>query len=172
MVQFWNEGSGGARAIGVSNYNISHIKDIIDAGLPLPAYNQIPFNIYTSSDQMQILNFCNQHGILVGGYSPFGVPDRRSYPSPPLPSGYILQNPDVLAIAANHNATPSQIILAWHSALSIPTQSRSQNAIHMAENLSVWPNITLSAAEVKILSSQQQDTCTIDPHWYECNGTS
>jgi predicted oxidoreductase len=42
MVELWK--SGVARAIGVSNYNSSHIKEIIDAGLPLPAVNQIPFS--------------------------------------------------------------------------------------------------------------------------------
>lgn len=34
--------SGRAKAIGVANYNSSHLQEIIDAGMPLPAINQIP----------------------------------------------------------------------------------------------------------------------------------
>lgn len=41
--------SGGARAVGVSNFNSTHLQEIADAGLPLPAVNQIPFNIYVSA---------------------------------------------------------------------------------------------------------------------------
>ena len=40
MVDIWQ--SGGARAIGVSNYNAAELQEIKDAGMPLPAVNQIP----------------------------------------------------------------------------------------------------------------------------------
>ena len=35
---------GLAKAIGVSNFNSSHIQEIIDAGLPLPSVNQVSFS--------------------------------------------------------------------------------------------------------------------------------
>jgi hypothetical protein len=41
LVDLFNAGQ--ARAIGVSNYNATHIQEIIDAGLPLPSVNQIPY---------------------------------------------------------------------------------------------------------------------------------
>jgi len=76
--------SGKARAIGVSNYNISHIQEIIDAGLPLPAVNQCPFNLWHSRDAQPdgLLPFMKNHSIIYNGYSPFGVPDRKTYPLP------------------------------------------------------------------------------------------
>ena len=51
MLSIWN--SGAARSVGVSNYNVSQLQEILDAGLPLPAINQIPIHIYRSSSQVR-----------------------------------------------------------------------------------------------------------------------
>jgi diketogulonate reductase-like aldo/keto reductase len=55
-VSIWK--AGGARAIGVSNYNTTHLQEIVDAGLPLPALLQSPFHLYRSSSQMELLSWC------------------------------------------------------------------------------------------------------------------
>lgn len=44
LVDIYN--AGGARSIGVSNYNKSQLEEIVTAGMPLPAINQIPIHIY------------------------------------------------------------------------------------------------------------------------------
>lgn len=49
MVEIFNNKQ--ARAIGVSNYNISQLQEIERAGMPLPAVNQCPYNLYLSSEQ-------------------------------------------------------------------------------------------------------------------------
>ena len=51
-----------------SNYNSTHLQEIIDAGLPLPAVNQIPFHLFHSSVQAETIAFCVAHGVLVNGY--------------------------------------------------------------------------------------------------------
>jgi diketogulonate reductase-like aldo/keto reductase len=51
MTQTWM--SGGARAIGVSNFNSTQLQEIITAGLPVPAVNQIPFFLYHSVEQVR-----------------------------------------------------------------------------------------------------------------------
>ncbi len=43
--------AGQARSIGVSNYNVSELQEIVAAGMPLPAINQIPINVYRSTSQ-------------------------------------------------------------------------------------------------------------------------
>lgn len=105
---------GTARAIGVSNYNASHLQEIIDAGLPLPAVNQLPLHIYNAAAQRPLLDFCRAHGILVVAYSPLGVPDWHAFPVPPLPARTPLADPVVLAVTAAHApASPAQVALAW-----------------------------------------------------------
>jgi 2,5-diketo-D-gluconate reductase A len=151
LVEIWQ--AGGARAIGVSNYNTTHLQEIIDSGMPLPAVNQVPFNLYHSRDLEALLPFMAQHKILYNGYSPFGVPDRRSY-KPPMAAS-MLQDPVLLQVAAAHQRSPAEVTLAWQWAHGIVVNPRSQNAAHMLQNLGFW-DISLSAAEVAALDSRPQ----------------
>jgi diketogulonate reductase-like aldo/keto reductase len=162
--------AGLARAIGVSNYNATHLQEIADAGLPLPAVNQIPFFSYKSSAQAGTIAWCAARGVVVNGYSPFGVPDRRTY-APPM-SVTPLVDPVVGAVAAAHATTPANVILAWHFQQGVVFNPRSQNAAHFVENLGLgalpWWAVSLSASEMAALSSRPQDGCDVDAHWYEC----
>ena len=163
--------SGRALSIGVSNFNISHLEEFRAAGLPTPSLIQSPFNLYRSSTQMDLLDYCNRNGITFLGYSPFGVPDYKVFPTTgpyPLPAANALMDPVLLAIAAAHApATPAQVTLAWHWALGIPTNPRSMNAQHMADNLAAY-DLTLSQTEIHMLSARPQDLCAEDANWYEC----
>jgi diketogulonate reductase-like aldo/keto reductase len=165
MVEIWK--SGGARAIGVSNYNVTHFQEIIDAGMPLPALTQNPFHLYRSSTQMDVKSFCERHGIVFLGYSPFGVPDYYVYPTPALPAANQLQHPAVLDIAARHNATPAQVLIAWQWQLGVPVNPRSMNQQHMVDNLNAYGGLWLNQSDIDTLSSQPQAFCTVDSY-YEC----
>ena len=168
LVDIFN--AGGARAIGVSNFNVSHLEELRASGMPMPALTQNPFHLYRSSTQMDVINYCLRNDIVFLGYSPLGVPDYKKYPttgSNPLPAANQLQIPLVQAIAAAHNATPAQVILAWHLALGIPTNPRSMNPSHMADNLAAY-TITLTQDDIHQLSAIPQDVCASDTTWYEC----
>jgi 2,5-diketo-D-gluconate reductase A len=156
--------SGGALSIGVSNYNVSHFEEIKDAGLPLPAITQSPFNIYLSGAQLDVMSYCWRNGIVFLGYSPFGVPDYKKFPTPALPAASQLQDPVVLQIAAAKGVTPAQVILAWQWALGIPTNPRSMSAQHMADNLAAY-SVVLNQTEVHLLSTRPQDLCAFDSNW-------
>eukprot|EP00056_Hartaetosiga_gracilis_P015812 m.242372 g.242372 ORF g.242372 m.242372 type:complete len:354 (+) comp32836_c0_seq1:19-1080(+) len=164
LVQIFN--NKGARAIGVSNYNSSHIQEIIDAGLPLPAANQCPFHLYRSSTQMDTVRFCQEHNITFIGYSPLGIPDYHKFPGPEM-SPTTLEDDVVVAIASNVNKTPAQVVINWEWQHGIPVNPRSMNSTHMEENLSAY-DFTLTQAHVDALSSRAQDTCKVDPGFYEC----
>jgi len=153
------------RAIGVSNYNISQLQEIIDAGLPLPSLNQIPFHLYRSSANQELIMFCRQHNIMFSGYSPLGVVDYHTFP-PPM-SWTPMADPDVMTLANKYHVTPAQILLQWQYAIGIPTNPRTQNRAHMIENLNSY-NFTLSQSEIDTLNGKPQDLCSIDPSFYEC----
>jgi len=155
---------GGARSVGVSNYNISRLEDIKNAGLPMPSVNQIPYHIYRSSSHAALLKYCEDNDILVVAYSPFGVSD---WWHPPKGFPYILEHPVVTKMALKYGKTPSQVILRWLWHLGIPTNPRSQNKEHMIQNLESY-DFDLDAADVNQLSSLQQITCAYEPSFYEC----
>ena len=71
---------GKALSIGVSNWNIQDLQEIEDAGLPMPAVNQVPFNLYHSSAQQKMRDYCKSKGILFHGYSALGAPDVFTFP--------------------------------------------------------------------------------------------
>ena len=145
--------AGGARAIGVSNYNQTHIQEIVEAGMLLPSVNQCPFNIYHSEVQYSLIDFCKSLNITFNGYSPFGVPDRRAF-APPLARTTLL-DPVVVEIAAQHRRAPAEIMLAWQQAWGMVVNPRSMNAAHMLQNLA-FSDIVLTADEVQQLNNRPQ----------------
>jgi diketogulonate reductase-like aldo/keto reductase len=164
--------SGQVRAIGVSNYNVSHFEEIIEAGLPLPALTQSPFHLYRASTQADLLIFCAKHGITFLGYSPFGVPDYHTYTFPNCPSSNQLEHPYVLSLAQKYNVTPAQVLIQWQWQIGIPVNPRSVNPQHMLDNLNTYSVFQtlggLNETEVNTLFSQPQDFCSPENTWYEC----
>ena len=160
LVEIWQ--SGRSKAIGVANYAISDLQEIIDAGMPLPAVNQVPFHLYNAAAQMALLAFCKAHKIVLLSYSPLGIPDWHAFPAQ-LPARTTLEDPVLLQVAAAHApATPAQVLLAWLWALGLPSNPRTMSEQHMRDNLAAISAVTLSAAEVQALSTRPLDTCTID----------
>ena len=157
--------AGKARSIGVSNYDAAQMQEIVDAGLPWPAVNQIPIHLYRSSSQVQTILYAQRHGILVNAYSPLGVPDWHVYPSPMSPTE--LQDPKVVALSAKYGKSPAQVLLGWLWQLGVASNPRTLNVAHMSENLNCFEQ-TLTDGEVSSLLASPQDWCTVDSGDYEC----
>ncbi|KAI9513343.1 NADP-dependent oxidoreductase domain-containing protein [Russula earlei] len=96
--------AGKLRSVGVSNYNVKHIEELVEEGLELPSVNQIELHPYCQ--QRPIVDYCRSRGIVVQAYSPlvrgeFGNPVLQEIStkdpaqilihSSPLPK---TQNPD------------------------------------------------------------------------------
>jgi len=91
---------GLARSIGVSNYSLQQIDELVDATGVGPAVDQIRWgpSIYDPAT----VSGLQQRGVVLEGYSPFRATD--------------LGHPTLVSIAAAHAATPAQIVIAWHAA--------------------------------------------------------
>jgi len=169
---------GFLRSIGVSNYNTTHLQEIIDAGLPLPAANQVSFNPYNyRTGRADLLEFCRKHQILLIGYSSLGVPDVHQFPTEDKTkqstgmSSTLLEDPVIVSLAKQYNRTPAQVLLRWAYQLGVPTNPRSMNETHMLENLEIFSNpFTINDNDMNRINSLAQDTCDVDPNWYECVG--
>lgn len=169
LVEVWQKGQ--ALSIGVANYNSTHLQEIIDAGMPLPSVNQVPFHIYNAAAQSDIHTWCKAHNITLLSYSPMGIPDWHAFPTGPgkLPVAQAINDPVLLAVAAKHApATPGQVVIAWLWAQGLPCNPRTMNVTHMADNLAAISAVTLDADDLAQLSSRPIDYCSIDPTFYEC----
>jgi 2,5-diketo-D-gluconate reductase A len=91
---------GLATSIGVSNYSLSQIDELISATGVAPAVNQIKWGpvLYDKA----LVDGLDQRGVVLEGYSPFKVSN--------------LDDPTLTSIAEAHDATTAQVIVAWHLA--------------------------------------------------------
>jgi alcohol dehydrogenase (NADP+) len=176
MVLLFNRGL--VRSIGVSNYNITHLQEIIDAGLPLPSVNQVSFHPYIyRTGRADLLAFCQKNRIQLVAYSPLGVPDVHQFPVEHQSQGAtgmartLLEDPLITSLAKTYNCTPAQILLRWIYQLGIASNPRSMNETHMVENLAIVSNtFTINDNDMTRIANLAQDTCNVDSDWYECVG--
>ena len=140
--------NGKARAIGVSNFEVNHIQDIVDLKGLLPAVNQVEYHPFWHKDDL--VEYCQKMNITFNGYAPLGTPDWA-----PIKRGWdrsVLNDPTVVGIAQAHGCTPAQVVQQWQWKQGIVINPRSMNVTHMKENLNFF-NVQLTAADMKAISS-------------------
>jgi len=125
--QLWREflarrDEGLCRAVGVSNYSVSQIDELIAATGERPAVNQIPWSL--SRYDPALLAAHADRGVLVEGYSP--LKSTR------------LRDPVLAEIAARHQVTPAQVVLRWHLELGIAVIPKSARPERIRSNLDVF----------------------------------
>lgn len=135
------EAAGKIRAWGVSNFDADDLAEAeAIAGPGRIACNQVLYHLEERGIEHAVLPWCEDHGVAVVGYSPFG---HDSFPTPSSRGGKALA-----AVAARHSATPRQVALAFlvrrPSLLTIPKAARSA---HIAENAAA-SDLVLSADDI------------------------
>jgi 2,5-diketo-D-gluconate reductase A len=122
---------GLARAVGVSNYSVGQLDELIEATGEAPAVNQIPWNP-TRHDSRE-LGGNRERGVVVEGYSPL--------------KGANLRDPVLAEIASRHGVTPAQVVLRWHLEHGIVVIPKSGNRDRIAANFDL-SGFRLSGDEV------------------------
>jgi diketogulonate reductase-like aldo/keto reductase len=126
---------------GVSNFDVSDLDDALRvAGPGRIACNQVLYHLGERGIEHAVLPWCEEHGVALVGYSPFGhgrVPSARSE------SGRVLAE-----IAAAHQATPRQVVLSFlvrrPSLFAIPKSSSPE---HVEENAGAG-DLALTAQDI------------------------
>lgn len=127
---------------GVSNFDIADLEEIWSiVGPGHIACNQVLYHLEERAIEHAVIPWCEQHGVAVVGYSPFG--HSKSLPGPRTSGGRVLSE-----IAATHDATPRQVALAFlgrrPSLFTIPKASSPE---HLQENAGAG-ELELSEREV------------------------
>lgn len=131
--------TGKARAVGVSNYAVKHLEELLSNSELIPAVNQIEFHPFIYKNMKPILDFCKAHGIVVEAYSP-------------LARGRFESELIVNEIAASHGKTGGQVMLRWalqHGTIPIP---KSTHPSRIKENFEVF-DFELSGEEMQALDN-------------------
>ena len=132
---------GLARAIGVSNYTIRHLEELVGHSTVVPAVDQVEFHPFVYDPKL--LAYCQDHGILVEAWSPLTRARR-------------LDNPGIVAIANAHGKSPAQVLLRWgveHGLIVLP---KSVHKERILENAAIF-DFTLRAEEIAKLDALFDD---------------
>jgi 2,5-diketo-D-gluconate reductase A len=129
---------GRSRAIGVSNFQPSHLQRLIDETDTTPAINQV--ELHPRLQQRELRAFHEQHGIVTEAWSPLAR------------GGDLLADKQVEAVAERHNVSPAQVILRWHLDIGNVVIPKSVNPSRMASNLDLF-RIRLDEDDHAVLAS-------------------
>lgn len=128
--------AGKLRAIGVSNFAIHDIQNIIDHCKIKPMINQIPWFIGHRNEELK--KFCQDNQILVESYSPLGT-------------GRILNRPEIVEMAKNYNVTPAQLCIKFALQDVDITLPKTTHKERMIENAKV--DFEISNEDMEILKN-------------------
>ncbi|MGH7157982.1 MAG: aldo/keto reductase [Candidatus Saccharimonadales bacterium] len=142
--------SGRAKAIGVSNYTITHLEELLKESSIKPVVNQVELHVYLQ--QPQLVAFCQKHDIVVEAYSP-------------LAHGYGLDNPTLAQIGKQYGKTPAQIMIRWCIEQGTVPLPKSTHAQRIKENIDVF-DFKLSKNDLQKIDKLEQDyrTCWDPTH--------
>jgi alcohol dehydrogenase (NADP+) len=144
---------GLTKHIGVSNFSIKKINQILEVTGVLPEVLQLEAHPFLQ--QKQILSFANEKGIFLTGFCPLGSADR---PPSRISEGEpkLFENKTILEIAARTGFTPAQIMLAWAVNRGTSVIPKSVNPKRLKENL-LSADIELSCADMEEINNLDQN---------------
>lgn len=128
---------GLVRSIGVSNYTVAHLKELMASSDVVPSVNQVEFNPFVY--QRQLLDFCTANGIALVAYCPLARARK-------------LEDVRLKAIAAKHRKTPAQLMIRWALQRGIGAIPKSSRPERIKENATVF-DFELDADEMARLDA-------------------
>lgn len=144
MKKIYDEGF--ARNVGVSNFNIKQMEQIVGTGF-IPAVLQIECNPFCV--QPDLLHYCQLHGIHVTSHSPLGTPNRLIGFSG-LPK--LLNNKIINEIAQSYGKTPAQIVIRYQVQKGNSVIPKSARPERIRDNVDVF-DFYLTANDMRSLDN-------------------
>lgn len=164
IIETWNamieaKKQGLVKHIGVSNFSIKKLKDLMSQTQEVPEMNQVELHPFLQ--QHELLEFCKENNIHLTAYSPLGSGDRsKEMKAENEPS--LLEEPVILKIAEKHSASPGQILIKWAVARGTAVIPKSTSKGHIISNLES-EKIDLDEADMKEIAE-------LDRHFSYVNG--
>lgn len=132
-----------AKAIGVSNYTVRHLKELLKDCKIQPAVNQVELSVVLQ--QPELVDYCKTNNIVVQAYTP-------------LAEGHFFNDPTLAEIAKKHGKTVPQIMLRWCIDYGVVVLTKSVNEPRIKENINIF-DFKLNAkdmAKLKVLDQNHR----------------
>lgn len=128
---------GRVKSIGVSNFSKEGLQELIDATGVVPAIHQI--ELHPFFNQADLREFGAANGILTQAWSPLGQ------------GGELLESAVIKEIAAKHDATPAQVVIAWHLAIGNVVIPKSVTESRIHENYAAL-DVSLDETDIQAIN--------------------
>jgi len=132
---------GKVRAIGVSNFQIHHLEDLLSEAEVVPAVNQV--ELHPQLTQKELLKYCQGKGIQLEAWSPLG-------------QGNLLTNDTLVSIGKKYGKTAAQVILRWDLQVGVITIPKSVNEGRIIENADIF-DFELSAEDIAAIDGLNEN---------------
>ncbi|MGG3927309.1 aldo/keto reductase [Metabacillus fastidiosus] len=139
---------GKVKAIGVSNFHVHHLEDLMEEAEIIPMVNQVEY--HPRLTQKDLLSFCQNNNIQLEAWSP-------------LARGRFFDNPILVELSQKYEKTAAQIILRWDLQTGVVTIPKSVHEHRIIENANIF-DFELSDEDItKIDSLNQNERVGSDP---------
>lgn len=159
-------GAGLTRHIGVSNFSIKKLRDLLAHCKIKPELNQV--ELHPLLQQPELVKFCAAHGIHMTAWAPLGSSDRPDFVKAP-DAPVLLENPVIKSIAQTRGCTPAQVLLAWHIHRGISVIPKSVNPSRLRENLAAV-EVKLSPVDLEQITQLNRNYRLIDGSFWVTEG--
>lgn len=160
-----------ARAIGVSNFNIGHLKELEAAALPQPQANQV--ELHPWAQKPELVRYMKERGIAAIAYSSL-VPLSTWRSAPGHDSGKTDamrsegQRPDspFKAMAKKYGVTEAQLLLRWGVQNGFSVLPKSTNPDRLRQNADIF-SFSIDAGDMAAIAKMDRDAAVawgvVDP---------
>lgn len=143
MERLFETRPGKVKAIGVSNFSVKNLTELLKHAKIVPALNEIESHPY--NQEQELLDFCREKGIVVSAYTPLGQAG-----SP------ILKDPVIVKIAEEigDDVTPAKVVLSWNVQRGVVILPKSSNPDRVKQNFEM---LTLSDEHMQRINDLTKD---------------
>ena len=146
--KLYNEGS--CKAIGVSNYMVQHIDELMKQAKVVPAVNQIELHPFNYTQRKPVVEHCQKHSICIECYSP-------------LTKGKRLKDAGLVECAKRYGRSTAQLLIRWGLQKGFVTIPKSAHSSRILENANVF-DFSISEDDMNVLEMLNENySCTLDP---------
>lgn len=137
---------GKCRSIGVSNFMVHHLEELLKNTHVVPAINQIELSPYNYLQRKETIELCHSEGIVIEAYSP-------------LTKGKKLNDPRLVEMAEKYGKTTAQLLIRWALEKQFVVLPKSVNKDRIIENAAVF-DFTISDEDIALMDNFNENLTT------------
>lgn len=141
--------AGKVRSIGLSNFSVEKVQQVLDVASIVPAVLQVEINPYWN--QHELKSALAKHNIVFEGWYPLGHGDAN-----------LLGEPIFAKLGEKYSKTPAQIIMRWHLQEGNVVFPKTLSPEHMADNLAIF-DFELTSSEMDAIDALPQKPYYVVP---------